>query len=382
MNSRDPAPDSIEARLLEATRRSTLDEALSWIGDGYALIGDEQQVLRNLAALPDTPERRRASQTLTRRLSTSNVDSAAVLFRLDTVAPASDFRAALDHLASVCRDGTLRTTDAKAVLAAQRDESFTMQALCAVAGLSYSDLQERAAGLPADPKGPWEPSQIKAAFAVIDAVVTGAVESGLSGAVAMQPFDLIGKLAGQPPESGWSRVEAQRSGGVPYEVLLGQRVAGGAWLAHRNTTSGLLNHPIAQSLCDALDERGISYLRASSVGGSEPLSRLQTMTGADAQIGVLALDSEGAPAYAVAFSSARDSGTASKNANRLRNMARNPELPMAVVVAGPGWSARNETADLAMAFGGRLFSDHAIDYLAIDIEEVISAERGTQAGRV
>lgn len=382
MNSSAPVPDSATARLLEATRRSTLDEALSWIADGYAILGDEQQVLRDLAALPDGPERRRASQTLTRRLSASKVDSATMLFRIDTVAPASAYQAALDHLASFTRDKTLRTTDAKAVLAAQRDEPFTLQALCAVAGLSYSDLQERTAGLPPAPKGPWEPSQVKAAFRVIDAIVIGTVQSDLPGATPMQPYDLIPGLGEASPEAGWARVESQRAGGVPYEVLLGQRAAGGAWLAHRNTTSGLLNHPIAQRLCDALDARGIDYLRATSVGGNEPSSRLQATAGADAQIGMLALDSRDQPVYAVAFSSARDSGTASKNANRLRNMARDPDLPMAVVVAGPGWSARNETADLAMAFGGRLFSDQAIEDLAKDIEQVLGARLGARAGRV
>ena len=54
------------------------------------------------------------------------------------------------------------------------------------------------------------------------------------------------------------------------------------------------------------------------------------------------------------FSSARDGGTASKNAGRLRAMKRAPGLPVAVVVAVPGWTVRNETADLAADFGGYL----------------------------
>jgi hypothetical protein len=93
------------------------------------------------------------------------------------------------------------------------------------------------------------------------------------------------------------------------------------------------------------------------------------MVNSDGQVGMVALDASANAIYAVAFSSARDSGTASKSANRLRNMRRDPSIPMAVVVAGPGWAGRNETADLAMAFDGRLFSDQAIDSLADDIQQ-------------
>jgi hypothetical protein len=55
--------------------------------------------------------------------------------------------------------------------------------------------------------------------------------------------------------------------GVPYEVLLTQRAVGGAWLSHRNSTTGLLPPIMATELCELLDARGVSYWRGAVLGG-------------------------------------------------------------------------------------------------------------------
>ena len=374
---------SAATRILAATGRASMPDALAWIAQGYALVGDEHQVLRDLASVSsDFPDdARRAASVLTRKLSRSDIDSAAILFRLGSVAPAAAFRSSLDHLAAKTKDQTLASVDASAVLAAQREDPFAMEALAAVAGLSYTDLQERAPGLPSDAKSSWSPTQVNAAFAVINEIVTGTGLTNLPGAVAMRPLDLITDVAGDLPASGWHQVETQRTDGVPYEILLAQRTAGGAWLAHRNTTSGMLSTPLAQRLVDALEGRGIRYLRSTAVGGDVSPGTLQSAAKSDGQIGMLALDGRKVPAYGIAFSSARDSGTASKNANRLRNMKRDPELATAVLVSGRGWSARNETGDLALAFDGRLFSDQSIDALADDIVRVLQARDEASPGK-
>ena len=118
-------------------------------------------------------------------------------------------------------------------------------------------------------------------------------------------------------------------------------------------------------------------MRASAVGGDVAPTVLQARARSAGQIGLLALDARGQAAYGVAFSSARDSGTASKNASRLMTMQRDHDLPTAVLVSGRGWSARNETGDLAIAFEGRLYSDQSIDALADDILRVVKARAAT-----
>ena len=80
--------------------------------------------------------------------------------------------------------------------------------------------------------------------------------------------------------------------------------------------------------------------------------------------------------FGVIFASARDSGTASKSASRLRAMKRASGLPIAVIVAGPGWAARNETAALAKDFEGMLYSEQSLVRLTTDIVNSYSSLKG------
>lgn len=360
----------VRSTLLSATGQKTIPDAVSWIANRLELQAgaDPHDVLRALVALNEPGgEAAKAIQVLTRHVTKSELDSAAVLFRPESITPASRFRAALSVLVHYCPEQSLERITPGAVVSAQRDDNFVIQTLCMVAGLSYGDVFERVAGLPSDPAGPWAPDPIRMAFAVIDAVVTGGVSSPLPNAVPTRPLDLMRSVVGVRQETGWALVARQAFEGVPYEVLLAQRMAGGTWLAHRNLTSGLLNHSIADELCAALDAQSITYRRSSLVGGTVPPRVIQEQARSDKQVGVVVIDRRGHGLYGIVFASARDSGTASKSAARLRTMRRDPDLPMAVVVSGPGWAARNETADLAVAFGGRIYSEKGLAALVRDI---------------
>lgn len=359
--------------LLRATRRATIDDALTWIGDDHTLERDTDlhRLLRAVVSSgKGRPEQTRALRQLARVVAASELDSAAVLFGADGIVPASHFRNTLAELASVCPTKTLAGITAGAVLAAQRSDPFTIEALCAVAGLSYKELTERVAELPANAAGPFGPSQVRRAFQAIDAVVRGATATDWPGAVAARPVELMPRVG--LGRDGWDAVEALRVGGVPYDVLLAQRAAGGSWLAHRNRTSAKLGLLLADRLCQELRARGLDFRRSNSVGGEVMSSAICKLTGCDRQLGLVVLHPKlDVPAFGVIFSSARDGGTASKNAGRLRTMKRAPGLRIAVVVAGPGWAARNETADLALAFGGYLYSERSISELANDILDVM-----------
>jgi hypothetical protein len=356
-----------QATLLAATRREDLESALTWIASDYPLTPGTRSdfVLQALATLaPDSEDGRRALQLMARRQTRSDLDSAAILFRSDTISPAGRFRAALERVRHHSPAQTLANVNDTAVIAAQKDDPFTMTALCAVAGMSYSDLTERASGLPADPEGQWSNTAVRAAFVVIDATVRGKVPATLPGTIPVGPIDLMPTLGGAGATPGWATIEAQFSGGVAYEVLLAQRVAGGTWLAHRNATTGLLNHKVADQLCKTLKARSVDYRRSTLVGGEIVPSAIQRLAGSDKQVGLVALDRAGKAVAAVVFASARDSGTASKSAARLRDMTRDPAVPISLVLTGFGWSARNETAALAVDFGGRLYSELSLDALA------------------
>ena len=364
---------------MTATGRSTLEDALEWIADDRALTAgtDRHTLLRAIAALG---ERRGAAldaaRHLARQVTASELDTAAVLLEPETITPADKFRSSLDLLARRSPDHSLARINASTVIAAHTEDSFVIEALCAVAGLSYGDLVSRVpSALPADPAGNWTPAQARAAFAVLDEIVRDQVKIGLPGAVATRPLELMPAVAGPLARSGWEAVEQMHRGGIPYDILLAQRAAGGAWLAHRNRTAGKIASSIADQLCLDLDQRGMRYRRATGIGGQVSPSVMRELSDAGRQLGLLALDGRDHPAYGVVFAVARDSGTASKSAARLRTMARGGRVPIALLLAGAGWAARNETAELALDFEGRVFSDRAIGALVDEIQDVISRER-------
>ena len=351
--------------LIAATGRASRDAAVEWIADGHPLEPgvSRQELLTALVSVVGSNDRVEAAvRRIARVASESRLDTASVLFDLESATSAEAFASALRIIADKCDKGSIENITPKAVAAAQRKNPLVMEALCSVAGLSYSELSARVRGLPSDPRGRWSPSQTHAAFALIDELVRGQVVDHLPGTSPARAIEFFPRLG--TGRDGWRLVEELRGGGIPYEVLLAQRAAGGAWLAHRNRTSSRIAPRVADHLCRLLDGAGIGYLRSTRIGGEESPSEVANSSGCDKQVSLLALDKAHRPAVGIIFSVARDGGTASKNGSRLRSMERSGELPIAVVVIGPGWSQRNETAGLAIAFAGRIYSDQSIEELA------------------
>lgn len=364
--------------VLAATGRKTLEEAIAWIAEGHPLDpeGERRAVLQAVIALDHkSPYAEQAIRRLARELSRSNLDTASILFAVDTITSPAHYRSALDTLAWKNRKNghvSLVGLTSETAASAQRENPYVMETLCAIAGLTYRDLRERVdVELPNHPRGTWSKQQVTAAFAVIDAIIRGETATDLNGTRPAQPVEILFAEAEKSfGDHEWKLVERYRRGGIPYEFMLTQRVVGGAWLAHRNSTSGRLSDALADRLCELLDERSIRYLRSTGVGGNVRPADIRRRVGGGGQIGLVALKADGTPAAAVAFSVARDGGTASKNASRLQTMSA-VKVPVSLVLAGAGWAERNETAQLAITFGGRIYADHDLDRLAEDISSTI-----------
>jgi hypothetical protein len=86
---------------------------------------------------------------------------------------------------------------------------------------------------------------------------------------------------------------------------------------------------------------------------------------------VVALNKDIDPVCGVIFATARDGGTARTSAGRTLPAAEAVRIPVALVLSGPGWAERNETAALATAFDGRIFSERYLDRLATEIERLM-----------
>jgi hypothetical protein len=356
-----------------ATGRSSIEDALAWIAEGHTL-KDEigmQVLLQAVVGLGGCGENHQAAlRRVARAAVESDLDTANAIYNPDLLGPLRNYKAILDLLARKSPTRTLHGLTPEAVGAAQHEDPLTMEVFSAIAGLSFRDLKERIGDeIPNKSRGRWRAGAIAAAFSVVDGIVRGTEKAKLAeGAIALRPVELL--LNGDS-SGGWAAIENMRVSGVPYEWLLAQRTVGSAWGSHRNRTSSKPLEVVASNLCEELDRLRVKYRRSTSVGGSIRPSELRRLAGGGSHIGVVALARSGTARFGVAFSIARDGGTVRKSAGRLQAMAARAHVPVAVVVAGPGWSLRNETADMAAAFAGRVYSDRTVRLLAQHIHDHI-----------
>lgn len=361
----DATECSPEQVLLCATRQADVNQAINYIAEGLYLDArfDHPQVLRALCALAPVSGSTglAAVRRLAREVAHSKLNTAAVLLKPGLITPPSEYRGALDVLAAKSASRSLGDgITYRTVLAAQRVNSHVIPTLAAIAGLSWSDLVQRA-GLthPRSADGPWTPEAARLAFDVIEDIVLDRVRADISDGFPSRPIELLGDPdIGVSGRCGWAVVEEFRTRGVPYEVLLAQRIEGGAWRTHRDRTGGKYSHVLADELCVLLDRAGVKYLRAKNCGGALSAAQIEENVGGGGdQVALIVLNEREQPTDVLAISVANDGGSAAKSGARLAKLPDRVNVPVSALVAGLGWAARNETADLALALSGRLFSD-------------------------
>ncbi|MEI6566951.1 MAG: hypothetical protein WCR20_09750, partial [Verrucomicrobiota bacterium] len=238
-----------------------------------------------------------------------------------------------------------------------------MTTLAAIVGLSGSELIQRAnLATPSNPSGTWPPDSIRLAFEVVDDIVCNRVLPPLSNGLPSRPIELLGDpKVTENQKSGWAEIEKFRTMGIPYEVLLAQRIEGGAWRTHRDRTGSKFAVTIAEELCQKLEEAGINVLRTRNCGGHLTSNQVEAMVGGGGdQVALIILNKENTPTSVVAISVANDGGSAAKSGARLATLPPRVNVPTSILVSGFGWSGRNETAELARLVEGRLYSDSTI----------------------
>ena len=362
--------------LRDATRQKTAVASLAWIAEGHALIpGTSPHAVASAALAAEERHFPRATEAviaITRELARSTLDPATMLFETDLMPQAAQLRESLDLLASKCSSGSLTDVSATAVRNAQHADNGVIEVLCLVAGVSYDELRDRlpAAHLPPPVRGPFTTSQLNAAFAEIDSIIQGRSTSPVAEAIPAQPVELVSAVGGASAVGGWSRIEELRRNGVPYEILLAQRVVGGAWLQHRNRTSKRPTRAVACDLRERLRARGLNVVLAIGYGGDAKQGDINELVGGAGDVGLVVRTSgDYRPFYAVTFALAKDGGTARKT-GATKIEAALPRVPIAVVTLGGGWAERNETADLVRAFAGAVFTELTLDDL---VETIASA---------
>lgn len=359
---RDEDTGEVEKVVLAATGRARITDAIAWIAEGHPIAVDVswptllQAVVECSApgSVGDTALRR-----VVREACQSDVDTAKVVFNSESLPKPSDYRKALDELLSRTASHSFTDLTPRSVQRAHYANGLAIEALCLAVGVSYGDACDWF-GVGA---GGWNLEKISRLLEYLDCLVRNSIRSPIVNSIPARALELT-----QGNENEWSALDSYHNGGVPYEVLLAQRAAGGVWLAHKNKTSSFPNIAAAEVLCAELKVRGIDFRRATTVGGTSRQTDLQTLSGIPKkQVGLVVLKNE-IPTFAIAFSSARDGGTARANGDGLLQIPLT-SLPMALMLTGLGWAMRPETDRLAKHFEGRLFTERTTSALIQLIEE-------------
>lgn len=357
-------------RLLEATGRADVVDALYWIAEGRSVAGGvTDKVLMALVAAADLrlPGADRALRTATQNALRSTLDTSADLVLTDTIVPAARYERALAAVAARTPTGTLADINARAVGAAQAVDPLVIETLGLVAGLSWRDLGDRSAArgvpLPGESAGPWSAAQVQSAFVIVEEIVTGRVTPQLEGAEGARPMELLVARA-----TAWEEVERLRTQGVTYGTLLAQRDVGSAWSAHRNRTNNEISRLMVLRVLAELDRAGVRYWSAvgkDAVPRSYLSSKVVKAGRAPGQLSVVTRIARDNPGCAVLVAVARDGGTARKTAATLLKVPQTLDLPAALVLMGTGWAGRGESDGLVRAFAGRVYTEHTLPALAV-----------------
>jgi hypothetical protein len=366
--------ETAAAVLIAATACADLDAAVSWLSEGRQLRSDAyswRDTFAALSLLPESPLTSEALRRVATRSAVSQLDSSADLLALERVMTPERYASALQTLKVHALGGLLGNLTAEAVHAAQSDNDDVISCLCEVAGLSYRDLADRLRTSgevtpPGEPESPWSIAQTKAAWKIIDSYVTGKLTAKAPGATPARALEQLFGVPGQEKQ-GWPLIDELTSHGVPYSLLLAQRGAGGAWLAHRNRTNNLLVAIVVEQIQTALADAKVETLTQGALGRRRWLE-LMGSDGLPLQLCAIRRndDHDPEPLLGITVANARDGGTVRKSAGTLKVIpARFADLPLAAVVIGPGWADRVlDTAELGRAFSGRVFTDMQLAGLA------------------
>src|SRR5262249_8440545 len=132
--------------LLSATGRANLGDAVAWIAEGHPLPRTITggQLLRAVVALDaDMPRRQQPFRRLALQVAPAAMDPASLIFNVPEFPRPPLFRTALAVRTAKSANGALSGLSADGVFAALREDPFAVEALCVIAGVSYSELAKR-----------------------------------------------------------------------------------------------------------------------------------------------------------------------------------------------------------------------------------------------
>ena len=195
----------------------------------------------------------------------------------------------------------------------------------------------------------------------IEVLVESACHLLDSGAVETSGERFIHRLDKADTQAGLGSVVAASEIGVPYSVLLYERLLGRPFASHRDSVSELVGDVLESAIEDVLSQNRISYRktkRAERLAGFDQVPDFVVPNEHNAQVVIEAKLSE-------------DDGTARDKVTRIQHLAElsvaeggTPRFEVVACIAGRGFGVRREDMKkLILATGGKVFTLQNMDNL-------------------
>ncbi|MGQ0618193.1 MAG: hypothetical protein ACT4PW_14600 [Acidimicrobiia bacterium] len=186
-----------------------------------------------------------------------------------------------------------------------------------------------------------------------------------------KPGTLRTKLQKPDTEDGWAGVRRFAAEGVPYSVLLHQRLFGGAFRQLSDSGAAGVGKVLEDAVGALLDSGGIDYVRT----GSSRKDKQQVAERFGLTLNLVpdfVIHKRGALRAFLECKSINDGGTARDKASRFQNYRREAErrggIPVIAVLNGKGWErAGDALGPVVRDCDGRVFTPATLnELLAVD----------------
>ena len=189
----------------------------------------------------------------------------------------------------------------------------------------------------------------------IRALISAACSAFTSG-VSSQSTDTLHRLDKADTKAGLVSVRASANLGVPYSVLLYERLLGRPFAGHRDSISELIGNVIENAIESVLTEAGISFRKTG---------RAERLAGFD-QAPDFVVPNEFNPRVVIEAKLTEDDGTARDKVTRVQHLgalsmagqpAGKPRFEVIACIAGRGFGVRREDMKkLLLATRGKVFT--------------------------
>ena len=189
----------------------------------------------------------------------------------------------------------------------------------------------------------------------IRALVAAACHALGSGAPT-EPPDSLHRLSKADTRAGFVSLRSSAQLGVPYSVLLYERLLGRPFAGHRDSISELIGNVVENAIENELDRAGISYRKTK---------RAESLPGFD-QAPDFVVPNEFNPQVVIEAKLTEDDGTARDKVTRIQHLGTlgmngrpegQPRFEVVACIAGRGFGVRREDMKkLLLATRGKVFT--------------------------